>query len=231
MPIELERELRDTAVASIQRYFDQNMEEPIGNIAAGALLGFFLEEIAPVIYNRAVADVQERLQARVAELDLKSTRKNSPTGASMTRPSAAGDRMPCAGVDPVPGRRCLEPRGTQVLRGFLCPRARDGRVPQMSNSIAAPAPRRTDAARPGYGISLIPESLPNLDNPLSLLVISIKNVPFLLARGHSGKSGRARRKGTQCQAAHADGLAGATQNMARGMVRVQRLRQPVRGRS
>ena len=45
------------------------MEEPIGNIAAGALLGFFLEEIAPVIYNRAVADVQERLQARVAELD------------------------------------------------------------------------------------------------------------------------------------------------------------------
>ena len=94
MPIELERELRDTAVASIQRYFDQNMEEPIGNIAAGALLGFFLEEIAPVIYNRAVADVQERLQARVAELDLKSTRKNSPTGASMTRPSAAGDRMP-----------------------------------------------------------------------------------------------------------------------------------------
>lgn len=71
MAIELERELRDTAVASIQRYFDQNMEEPIGNIAAGALLGFFLEEIAPVIYNRAVADVQERLQARVAELDLE----------------------------------------------------------------------------------------------------------------------------------------------------------------
>ncbi|MBR8652146.1 DUF2164 domain-containing protein [Achromobacter sp. Marseille-Q0513] len=71
MAIELERELRDTAVASIQRYFDQNMEEPIGNIAAGALLGFFLEEIGPVIYNRAVADVQERLQARVAELDLE----------------------------------------------------------------------------------------------------------------------------------------------------------------
>ena len=41
MPIE-RTELRDTAVASIQRYFDQNMEEPIGNIAAGALLGFFL---------------------------------------------------------------------------------------------------------------------------------------------------------------------------------------------
>ena len=232
MPIELERELRDTAVASIQRYFDQNMEEPIGNIAAGALLGFFLEEIAPVIYNRAVADVQEGCRRALPSWTWKSTRKNSPTGASMTRPSAAGDRMPCAGVDPVPGRRCLEPRGTQVLRGFLLP-ARQGMAVCRRCRIPSPlpAPRRTDAARPGYGISLIPESLPNLDNPLSLLVISIKNVPFLLARGHSGKSGRARRKGTHAKAAHADGLAGATQNMARGMVRVQRLRQPVRGRS
>ena len=86
MPIELERELRDTAVASIQRYFDQNMEEPIGNIAAGALLGFFLEEIAPVIYNRAVADVQEGCRRALPSWTWKSTRKNSPTGASMTRP-------------------------------------------------------------------------------------------------------------------------------------------------
>ncbi|CAB3856277.1 hypothetical protein LMG3410_02042 [Achromobacter aegrifaciens] len=71
MAIELERGVRDAAIASIQRYFDQNMEERIGNVAAGALLGFFLEEIGPTIYNRGVADVQERLQARVSELDLE----------------------------------------------------------------------------------------------------------------------------------------------------------------
>ena len=47
------------------------MDEPIGNIAAGALLGFFLEEIGPSIYNRGVADAQERLQARVMELDIE----------------------------------------------------------------------------------------------------------------------------------------------------------------
>jgi uncharacterized protein (DUF2164 family) len=47
------------------------MDEPIGNVAAGGLLGFFLEEIGPSIYNQAVADVQERLQARVAELDIE----------------------------------------------------------------------------------------------------------------------------------------------------------------
>ena len=69
MPIELSKEDRVQAIASIERYFREHRDERIGNIAAGALLGFFMEEIGPSIYNRAVADVQERLQARVAELD------------------------------------------------------------------------------------------------------------------------------------------------------------------
>jgi uncharacterized protein (DUF2164 family) len=71
MTIELTKEVRADAIASIQRYFEKNMAEPIGNIAAGALLGFFLEEIGPSIYNKAVVDVQERLMQRVSELDLK----------------------------------------------------------------------------------------------------------------------------------------------------------------
>jgi uncharacterized protein (DUF2164 family) len=71
MPIELSKESRKEALASIERYFRENMEEPIGNIAAGALLNFFIEDIAPVIYNKAVADVQERLQTRIAEVDLE----------------------------------------------------------------------------------------------------------------------------------------------------------------
>ncbi|RDU96511.1 DUF2164 domain-containing protein [Trinickia dinghuensis] len=69
MTIELTREARADAIASIQRYFDSDMAEPIGNVAAGALLGFFLEEIGPTIYNKAVTDVQERLQQRILELD------------------------------------------------------------------------------------------------------------------------------------------------------------------
>ncbi|MDE2413466.1 MAG: DUF2164 domain-containing protein [Comamonadaceae bacterium] len=71
MPIELSKEARKEAISSIERYFRENMEEPIGNIAAGALLGFFLEEVGPSIYNQAVANAQERLQARVTELDLE----------------------------------------------------------------------------------------------------------------------------------------------------------------
>jgi len=71
MSIELGKDARKEAIASIERYFRENMEEPIGNLAAGALLAFFLEEIGPAIYNRAVADAQERMQARVSELDIE----------------------------------------------------------------------------------------------------------------------------------------------------------------
>ena len=69
--IELPKDRRQEAIASIERYFRENMDEPIGNVAAGGLLGFFVEEIGPLIYNQAVAEVQERLQVRISELDLE----------------------------------------------------------------------------------------------------------------------------------------------------------------
>ena len=71
MSIELSKDVRQQAITSIERYFQENMDEKIGNIAAGALLGFFVEEIGPVIYNMAVAEVQERIQTKVMEIDLE----------------------------------------------------------------------------------------------------------------------------------------------------------------
>ncbi|HRD99618.1 MAG: DUF2164 domain-containing protein [Rubrivivax sp.] len=71
MSLELPKEARAQAIASIERYFQEERDERIGNIAAGALLGFFLQEIGPCLYNQAVAEVQERLQLRVSELDIE----------------------------------------------------------------------------------------------------------------------------------------------------------------
>lgn len=71
MAIEIPKEARAQLIASIERYFQEHRDERIGNVAAGALLGFFLEELGPLVYNRAVADVQDRLQARVAEVDIE----------------------------------------------------------------------------------------------------------------------------------------------------------------
>ncbi|PVE43882.1 DUF2164 domain-containing protein [Limnohabitans planktonicus] len=69
MPIELSKEDRAQAIASIERYFEVNFEQKIGNISAGALLGFVLEEIGPSIYNRAVSDAKERMLRRVEDLE------------------------------------------------------------------------------------------------------------------------------------------------------------------
>jgi uncharacterized protein (DUF2164 family) len=67
--LELEKEARAQAIASIQRYFEENLTEPIGNLPAGQLLDFFMEEIGPIIYNRAISDTQLRMQQRVMDLN------------------------------------------------------------------------------------------------------------------------------------------------------------------
>jgi uncharacterized protein (DUF2164 family) len=71
MSIELEKEVRAEAVKSIERYFEEEFDERIGNIRAAALLAFFVEEVGPSIYNKAVAEVQEKLMARVTEVDVE----------------------------------------------------------------------------------------------------------------------------------------------------------------
>lgn len=71
MSIELSKEQRQEAIASIERYILEHLDEKIGNIAAGGLLGFFLEEIAPLVYNQAVAEVQERIALKVSEIDIE----------------------------------------------------------------------------------------------------------------------------------------------------------------
>jgi uncharacterized protein (DUF2164 family) len=70
MSIQLKTDIRKQAVESLQRYFDINMEEGLGNLPANALLDFILEEIGPSIYNQAVRDAQDHLLTRVQELDI-----------------------------------------------------------------------------------------------------------------------------------------------------------------
>lgn len=69
MTIELNKEAKQNALESLQKYFEMNMDEPLGNLGAGALLQFILEEIGPSIYNKGVADAQSRMQERIGELD------------------------------------------------------------------------------------------------------------------------------------------------------------------
>jgi uncharacterized protein (DUF2164 family) len=67
-PVELSKPIRAQAIASIQRYFEENLSGAIGELPAGLLLNFFIEEIGPVVYNHAIADAQARMQQRVTDL-------------------------------------------------------------------------------------------------------------------------------------------------------------------
>jgi uncharacterized protein (DUF2164 family) len=68
MNVEIPKQARTAAIASLRRYFEENMPEPIGELPAGLLLNFFVEEVGPVIYNQAIQDAQARMQQRAADL-------------------------------------------------------------------------------------------------------------------------------------------------------------------
>jgi uncharacterized protein (DUF2164 family) len=78
MSIKLPKEIHRKAIDSIIRYFSESRDEQIGNIAASGLLDFFIEEIGPTIYNKAVADVSERMQIHVSELDIEFNEEEFP---------------------------------------------------------------------------------------------------------------------------------------------------------
>jgi uncharacterized protein (DUF2164 family) len=68
MAIEFSKQARADSIASIKRYFEENMSEPIGDLPAGLLLNFFIEEIGPAIYNQAIADAQTRMGQRISDI-------------------------------------------------------------------------------------------------------------------------------------------------------------------
>jgi uncharacterized protein (DUF2164 family) len=69
MTISLPDDARQQSIASIKRYFALELDQDIGELKAGLLLEFMLKQIAPTIYNAAIADAQTYLRDRMADLD------------------------------------------------------------------------------------------------------------------------------------------------------------------
>lgn len=88
MTIELSKEAKQTALESLQKYFAENLDEPLGNLAAGALLGFILEEIGPSIYNKASPLRRSVCRRGSANWNTKFTPTNFNTGENQ---KGAGD--------------------------------------------------------------------------------------------------------------------------------------------
>ena len=69
MAISLPDEARKRAIKSIKRYSEEKLESEMGDLRAILLLDFFLEELAPTVYNQAIMDAQAFLQGRIAHLE------------------------------------------------------------------------------------------------------------------------------------------------------------------
>jgi uncharacterized protein (DUF2164 family) len=66
--IEFTRDERSIIARKIQLYFQQELEQEIGQFDAEFLLDFFAEEIGSFFYNRGLYDAQAVLEARLENI-------------------------------------------------------------------------------------------------------------------------------------------------------------------
>jgi uncharacterized protein (DUF2164 family) len=71
--IKITKEQQDEMIAAIKHYFLKNREEEMGDLQAGLVLDFILEELAPEFYNQGVSDSYTYMKDTIE--DLLSIRK------------------------------------------------------------------------------------------------------------------------------------------------------------
>lgn len=68
MTIKLKPKTEEELTKSIKRFFDEELSDDIGDLKARLVLDFFVREIGPSVYNQAIADAQQTLEAAVSDL-------------------------------------------------------------------------------------------------------------------------------------------------------------------
>jgi uncharacterized protein (DUF2164 family) len=71
--IKITKEQHDNMIAAIKHYFLKKREEEIGDLQAGLMLDFILEELAPEFYNQGVSDSYSYMKDTIE--DVLSIRK------------------------------------------------------------------------------------------------------------------------------------------------------------
>lgn len=66
--IKLSKEKRDKMINSIKTYFEEEREEEIGDLASTLILNFFIEELAPEIYNQGIYDAYTYMNERIEDM-------------------------------------------------------------------------------------------------------------------------------------------------------------------
>lgn len=68
MPIALTKDQETQIVASLQRYFREELDQEISTMRSRFLLEYIMDEIAPIAYNRAIKDAEAYFRAKLEDL-------------------------------------------------------------------------------------------------------------------------------------------------------------------
>ncbi|OPJ62879.1 DUF2164 domain-containing protein [Clostridium oryzae] len=61
-------EKKKEMISSIKEYFLDDRDEEIGDLAAGMILNFIIDELAPEFYNQGVFDSYKYMNERIEDL-------------------------------------------------------------------------------------------------------------------------------------------------------------------
>jgi len=69
MPLKLRDDVEKQGIASVRRYFAEELDQEIGDLKAKLLLDFFVKEVGSSIYNAALSDASVFIRDRTADLE------------------------------------------------------------------------------------------------------------------------------------------------------------------
>lgn len=67
--IEFSKEEKEILVERIKVYFDENLNQELGQFEAEFLLNFFVDEIGPYFYNSGVNDARAQVHKQLDNID------------------------------------------------------------------------------------------------------------------------------------------------------------------
>lgn len=66
--IKINKEMKAKMIGDIQKYFLEERDEDLGDLASDMVLDFFIEKLAPEFYNQGVQDAYVYMRDRIEDV-------------------------------------------------------------------------------------------------------------------------------------------------------------------
>jgi uncharacterized protein (DUF2164 family) len=86
MAITLPKETAAKLKGSLIHFFEEELDQDIGEMKATLILGYFLTELGPVVYNQAIKDAEKYLGERLMDLEATCYEKEFTYWSSRSKP-------------------------------------------------------------------------------------------------------------------------------------------------